>query len=208
MSNPSRMSPVAAVGAALAFFFLFAPPLSGQSSTTRGLNLAFHLQAAALSVEGGDSDGGGGAGLRIGYGVNRIVNVFLQMDGTTINARSAPELSGEWSMAHADLGVRFHFANSLRSWLPYLEFALGGRAVSATNVTVDQGVLDDIRFNGGSFTLGGGISAYFTQGLALDVGLKLSAGEFNEIEVGALALRNLSIDAQSSRLSVGLVWWP
>jgi hypothetical protein len=75
-------------------------------------------------------------------------------------------------------------------------------------VTVGQGVLDDIRFNGGSFTLGGGISAYFTQVLALDVGLKLSTGEFNEIEVGALALRNLSIDAQSSRLSVGLVWWP
>jgi len=208
MSNPMRISFIAAAGSTLALLSLFATPLSGQNSTTRGLNLGFHLQAAALSVEGGDADGGGGAGIRIGYGVNRIINVFLQLDGTSINTRSAPQLSGEWSMGHGDLGVRFHFANSLRSWVPYLEAALGGRAVSATNVRVGQGTLDDIRFNGGSFTLGGGISAYFTEVLALDVGLKLSTGEFTEIEVGALALRNLSIDAQSSRLSIGLVWWP
>ncbi len=183
-------------------------PLAGQKSTTRGLNLDFHLQGAALSVEGGDSDGGGGAGIRVGYGINRIITLYLQLDGSSIDTQNSPELSGQWAMAHADLGVRFHFANSLRSWVPYLEVAAGARAVSATDAQVTPAIQEDVSFSGSSFTVGGGIYAYFTETLALDVGLKLSSGEFNEIEVGALSVGNLDIDATSSRFSIGLVWWP
>lgn len=183
-------------------------PVAAQESTTRGLNLGFHLQAAALSVEGADSDGGGGAGIRVGYGFNRIVTGFLQIDGSSIETENAPQLSGEWAMAHVELGVRFHFANSLRSWVPYLEVAAGARAVSAKDAQVTSGTREDVTFNGGAFTFGGGLDVYVTETLALDVGLLFSSGEFNEIEVGAVSVGNLDIDATSSRFSVGLVWWP
>ncbi len=208
MPNPFRIPILATTGATWLLLAGAALPLAGQKSTTRGLNLDFHLQGAALSVEGGASDGGGGAGIRVGYGFNRIVTLYLQVDGSSIDTQNAPQLSGQWAMAHADLGVRFHFANSLRSWVPYLEVAAGARAVSAADAQVTPATQEDVSFNGGAFTVGGGIYVYFTETLALDVGVKVSSGEFNEIEVGAVSVGNLDIDARSSRFGIGLVWWP
>jgi hypothetical protein len=65
-----------------------------------------------------------------------------------------------------------------------------------------------VNFSGGALSVGGGISLYLRRTLALDVGLKLSAGEFTEVGVGNLSLSGLHIDATSSRLNIGLVWWP
>jgi outer membrane autotransporter protein len=183
-------------------------PLAAQESTTRGLNLSFHIQATTLSVEGADSDGGGGAGIRVGYGFNRIVTAFFQLDGSSVDTKNAPDLSGEWTVAHADLGVRFHFANSLRSWVPYLEAAVGARAVHANDAQVTPQIVEDVSFNGTSFSVGGGLAVYLKETLALDVGVLLSSGEFNEIAVGAVSVGNLDIDSKSSRFSVGLEWWP
>ena len=183
-------------------------PLAGQKSTTRGLNLGAHLQAAALSVQEEDGDGGGGGGIRVGYGLNRIVTLYIEADGVSVTSESSDEFQGTWALAHADLGVRFHFANTLRSWVPYLEVALGARAASVKDVESNGQTVGDITFNGGSFSFGGGIYAYFTQTFALDVGLKFSDGTFNEVDLGAVSLNNLDIDATSTRFKVGIVWWP
>lgn len=182
---------------------------AAQESTTRGLNLGAHLAAASLSVEGGDQNAGGGGGVRVGYGVNRVVNLFLEMDGATIDVTNAGgSVTGQWVLAHGDLGVRFHFANSLRSYVPYLEAALSGRAVSIGDATFNQQDAGTVSFSGGSFTVGGGISVYLQRTLALDFGLKLTSGKFTEVAVGDLSLSGLDIDATSSRLNIGLVWWP
>ena len=42
----------------------------------------------------------------------------------------------------------------------------------------------------------------------MEVGLKVSGGEFTELDLGAVTLETLDIDATSSRFKVGLVWWP
>lgn len=182
---------------------------AAQESTTRGLNLGFHLAAASLSVEGGDQNNGGGAGFRAGYGVNRIVTVFLELDGATIDVTDAGgSVTGSWAMAHGDLGVRFHFANSLRSFVPYLEAALTGRAVSIGNAAFNQQDAGSVNFSGGALSIGGGISVYLQRTLALDFDLKLSGGKFTQVDVGNLSLGGLDIDATSSRLNIGLVWWP
>ncbi len=194
---------------ALMACILFPGWAAAQQSTTRGLNLGFHFAAASLSVEGGDQNNGGGAGFRAGYGVNRIVTVFLELDGATVDVTDAGgSVTGSWAMAHGDLGVRFHFANSLRSFVPYLEAALTGRAVSIGDARLDQQDVGSVNFSGGALSVGGGISLYLRRTLALDVGLKLSAGEFTEVGVGNLSLSGLHIDATSSRLNIGLVWWP
>jgi hypothetical protein len=182
---------------------------AAQESTTRGLNLGLHLAAASLSVEGGDQNAGGGGGIRIGYGVNRIVNLFFELDGATIDVTNAGgSVTGRWALAHGDLGVRFHFANSLRSFVPYLEAALSGRAVSITDAAFNQQDAGSVSFSGGALSLGGGISVYLQRTLALDIGLKLSGGKFTQVDVGNLSLSGLDIDATSSRLNIGLVWWP
>jgi len=182
--------------------------IAGQESTTRGWNLGVHLQAATLKVQDGDQDGGGGLGFRVGYGFNRIVTGYFEADGVSVDSEGSDEIQGTWTLGHVDLGVRFHFANTLRSWVPYLDLALGGRVAKVTDVQVNGEDLGDISFNGGSFSFGGGIDVYFSQTFALDVGLKVSGGEFTEVDVGSLTVGDLDIDATSTRFKVGVVWWP
>lgn len=183
-------------------------PLRAQQSTTRGLNLGFYLEAASLSVEGSEGESGGGAGFRVGYGLNRIFSLYFEADGVSVESQNAERFQGTWTLGHADLGTRIHFANSLRSWVPYLDVAVGGRWASVKDVEVNGQSGGDVSISGGSFSFGGGLSAYLKETLALDVGLKFSTGEFNEIRIGALSINNLDVDAKSARFRVGLVWWP
>jgi hypothetical protein len=187
---------------------LTAQPLEGQKSTTRGLNLGLHLEAASLSVENGDRDAGGGLGFRAGYGLNRIITLYFEADGVSVESEGSDVFQGTWTLGHVDLGARFHFANTLRSWVPYLDVAVGARAATVNDVEVDGEDRGDVSFSGGSFSLGGGIYVYFSQTLALDVGLKFSGGEFTEVDLGAVSFNDLDIDADSSRFKVGVVWWP
>ncbi len=182
--------------------------LGAQESTTRGLNLGFYLEAASLSVEGSEGEGGGGAGFRVGYGLNRIFSLYFEADGVSVKSSNSTTFQGTWTLGHADVGTRIHFANSLRSWVPYLDLAVGARGASVKDVEVNGQPGGDVNISGGSFSVGGGLSAYLKETLALDVGLKFSSGEFNEIRIGALSLNNLDIDAKSTRFRVGLVWWP
>ncbi len=210
MWNPRRYFDRVSALSLLGFMALSGTPLEGQKSTTRGLNLGVHLLAASLSVEDGDADGGGGLGFRVGYGLNRIVTLYFEADGVSVDSEVSEPFQGTWTLGHADLGARFHFANTLRSWVPYLDVAIGGRGASVKDVTVAAtgARLGDISFSGGSFSFGGGIYAYFSQSFALDVGLKFSGGEFNEVKLGTVSLNNQDIDANSTRFKVGVVWWP
>jgi hypothetical protein len=49
---------------------------------------------------------------------------------------------------------------------------------------------------------------YFTESLALDLGLRFTGGEFNEIEIGSISVGDLDIDASSGRFNLGIIWWP
>jgi opacity protein-like surface antigen len=189
--------------------FISAPTsAAAQSSTTRGLSLGLYLQGASLEVEGGDPGSGGGGGLRVGYGFNRIVTGFVRFDGSKTDIEDAT-VEGQWTLGHAEIGARFHFANSLRRWVPWLEAAAGGRAVSVSDAVVEgEQETADVTFSGGAFSLGGGLDVYLSQNWALDVGLAWTSGEFNEIEVGAISASGLDIDAQSFRFNVGVAWWP
>ncbi|MBV6520147.1 MAG: hypothetical protein MNPFHGCM_00252 [Gemmatimonadaceae bacterium] len=183
---------------------------SAQLSTTRGVSLGVHVQGTSLSVEGNDAHGGGGLGVQLGYGFNRIVTGFIQLDGSRIDipVDEQGSITGDWALAHAELGVRFHFANSLRRWVPYVETSLGSRAVSVKNAEVRGQTANDISFSGGAFTFGTGLSAYLKETMALDVSLKWTGGEFTKIDVGNLAIKNLEVDANSFRFGLGIVWWP
>jgi hypothetical protein len=181
--------------------------LHAQESTTRGFNVGLHASGASLQVEDGDRHNAGGAGLILGYGFNRSVQLFLQLDGAEFDVDDA-EVNGTWAMGHADLGVRFHFANSLRTWVPYLQAAFSGRAVGVDNAVVQGQPETEVGFFGGAFTLGGGIMFYFNQTLAADLQLLWSGGQFTEVTVDDVTVSGLEIDAESSRLNIGISWWP
>ncbi len=196
--------------AALAFCTVLLTPAvaSAQLSTTRGWSLGAHLMGTSLTVEEGDANTGGGLGLRAGYGFNRIVTVFLQVDGSQIDIPVGENIAGQWALAHADVGARFHFANSLRRWVPYLDASIGARSVSVEDAELEGEAAGKVSFNGSAFTVGTGVSIFFKPSLALDVSLKFSNGTFNEVDVGSVSVQDLDIDASSVRFGVGLMWWP
>jgi len=189
------------------FMVMGGSALEAQESTTRGFNVGLHLSGASLSVEDSDRYSNGGAGLFIGYGFNRTFQLFLQLDGAQFEVDDA-EVTGDWGMGHGDLGVRFHFANSLRSWVPYLQTSLTGWAVGVDDAQVQGQPESDVGFLGGAVTLGGGIMFYFNQKLAADLQLVWSWGQFDQIKVDDVTVSGLEIDASSTRFNLGISWWP
>ncbi len=191
----------------LTFSLLATAPALAQESTTRGFNVGLHAQGSSLTIDDERSNAGGG-GIWLGYGFNRTVQLFLQLDGAEFDVQDAT-VEGTWTMGHGDLGVRFHFANSLRSWVPYLQAAITGRVVSVTDGAInDVAQTEDISLVGGGLTLGGGLLIYFSETFGLDLQLDWTGGTFTQIEVGNTTVSGLDVEAQSTRFNVGISWWP
>lgn len=187
---------------------LLAAPTSAQESTTRGFVLGLHVGAASIQPQNADRANGGGGGLFIGYGVNRRFTIFARLDGANIEVDDEVDAQGTWVMGHGDLGARFNFANSLRSFVPYLEAAFTGRVVEVTDLpTGNTFGVDEISFSGGAFTLGGGLMIYASETLAIDLGLLFSGGEFTDITVGNTTVSGFDVDTSSTRFNVGVAWW-
>ena len=184
-----------------------ASPVLAQRSTTRGWVLATHLQGGSLSVDHDDPSGGGGLGIRAGYGVNRYFTPYLEADAIQFDVANT-DLGGQWGMTHVDLGVRYSFANSLRRWVPFLEAALGVRAVIVDDGTVNGNDVGRVTFSGGAFSLGGGVGFYVKQHVAIETLIKFTSGTFENVNVGDVTVGNLDIQAQSTRLKFGVAWWP
>lgn len=192
----------------LAWALVLGPDTSAaQLSTTRGWSLGVHAIGTSLTVEGSEARNGGGMSAHVGYGFNRIVTGFLHVDGSQIEI-DASQVNGTWGLAHAEVGARFHFANSLRRWVPYLEGSAGARSVGVQDATVSGQRAGKVSFNGPAVTFGAGLSTFFRRSLAFDLSMKWTGGQFTEVDVGGFALQNLEIDAASYRFGIGLVWWP
>ncbi len=184
-----------------------ATPAAAQKSTTRGFNIGAHLVGASLTVEDDDPAGGGGLGVRAGYGFNRRFMGYLEIDGIGFDVED-PELEGQWAMAHVDLGVRYSFANSLNRWVPFLDAAIGARAVSVDDATSDGEDVGTVTFSGGAFSLGGGLAFYTSQKFAIEALVKFTGGNFEQVDVGSVSVGDLDIEASSFRFKLGVSWWP
>jgi hypothetical protein len=201
------LKPLRAFTLAAAAALSLSSSAAAQRSTTRGFMLGAHLQAASLTVQDGDPDSGGGLGFRAGYGFNRRFTGYLEGDAIVFDVAN-PAFGGYWSMVHLDLGLRFNFANSLRRWVPFLEGALGVRAVTVDDATVDGESIGEVSFSGGAASLGGGIAFFLSEKVALETMAKVTGGEFSQVDVGNVSVDGLDIDASSFRFKIGIAWWP
>jgi opacity protein-like surface antigen len=204
MSIRALIAPAAALLALLAT----APNLQAQASTTRGFTVGVHASGASLSIEGEERNDAGGLGAIVGYGFNRRFTVFLQADNARFDEQSSGDIEGDWTMTHVDLGVRFSFANSLRRWIPFLQGSFGLRSVDVNDPVVDGNPENNVSLSGTSFTLGGGVDFYLSRAWALEAQLLWSDGEFNTLEVNNVSVSGLDFDASSTRLNLGVRWWP
>lgn len=204
-----RISHAALAGALLLGALADASEIHAQESTTRGLNLGIHIQGSSLEPDDGDRANAGGAGILIGYGFNRSFELFLQIDGAEFDVEGT-DVNGEWRLGHGDLGLRFHFANSLRSWVPYLQGGVSLRVTSVDDAEVGQQVITDrVGIFGGAIMLGGGIMFFFNETLAADLQIAWAGGEFTEAMIGDVTLELADpYEARTSRLNLGISWWP
>ena len=196
-------STFAALSAALV---LSATPLAGQSpaaSSTRGFFLGAHLNASSVTVDDPDfevdEEGGGGAGLLLGYGFTPRLALFLE--GT------AAEIESDVGLGHFDIGLRYAFTSPTRRWVPSLEVALTGRAIVQEDAEV-EGQTADVSLTGAGFTLGAGLQYYMTPKWAIGAAAKWTGGEFSDFTVDNVTIGDLDIDATSTRLNVGVTWYP
>ncbi|PHI20540.1 hypothetical protein CEQ90_07245 [Lewinellaceae bacterium SD302] len=174
--------------------------------TTRGLFLNLHVGAASVAYDdvNDESAGGGGVGLRAGYGITPTTTLYLGIAGYNISGNSNTIFLEDYPVGIFEIGSRFHFGKKVKPLMFYLDVALQG--VRAT--PFDEPA--EVTLNGGGLAVAPGLMYFFTDRLAIDAQLRLGGGRINEFESG-----NLSVDVSDenfnyglSRLTVGMTFFP
>ena len=81
------------------------------TSNTSGFSIGLNLNGSAVRAPDDVTEKGGGLGLRLSYGLNRTVAVYLGIDVAARRTKQ-PDYATAYGMGHADLGLRFSLADS------------------------------------------------------------------------------------------------
>ena len=186
---------------------------SDRQSTTEGWVSGFDLGGAAVSLDHKPRDRAGLVGARVGYGLNRIVTLYLSAYETDVDVLEFDAFD-KVTFGHLDLGMRLHLAHRRRRWVPYGDLAVTLWPVSDVLKNGERTTTD---FSGrATSSLGGGLAIYLSEAWALDVNFKAGEGGFKDVEVSNLSGSEttehshtfLDIWAESARFTVGVSWWP
>ena len=186
---------------------------SAQPARTQGWVLGLDSGAAAVSFGNGPGDGATLVGLRVGYGLNRVVAPYLGGAYADIRSRGL-EAFDRVTFSHVDLGARLHWAGGRRRWVPYADLALTFWRVSDV---VEHGEETAADFTSRpTFSAGGGVAIQLWESWALDVNVKAARGTFRNVPAGDAPAGGASGQpdtllhpgAASARLAVGVSWWP
>lgn len=191
-----------------------------QPSNTEGFFLHGHLTAAGLEIEDFESDGGGGFGLKVGYGLNPIVTLYVGFDAAVIEDLEFPGLdlgrrfdnalfiNDEVGYFSLDLGTQLHFGGGRRKFVPYLDLAL---SYSGIAYELDDRVFDeeDITISGGGLSVGAGIKYFVSPTLALDFSISGTGSEYEDVTIDGEEIHlPLELDASAGRVGFGISWYP
>jgi hypothetical protein len=210
--SPTRALASAAllVGSTAAFTLFTAGDVRAQSSKTQGLVLGGHLEGASMVVEDSDRSNGGGGGFLVGWAFENGLGLFAQLDASNVDVRNQPDVSGSWRIAHLDLGTRYHFRRPDRTVVPYLQAAFTFQDVRVSDIAiVSPTPTDELDLTGTGLTGGGGVMLHVTPSVAFEFGLLFSWGTLDEAVLDGETIADFGeFDLQSSRLNLGLAWWP
>ena len=180
----------------------------------RGFMLGVHsIGAPGLTLSGGEIDGefitkfGAGAGATVGYGFNRVFSAFASLDVAKQNTATDVEPAGSWGLSHFEVGARANIPLGTSSTVPYLSASVGRRAMAARS-TNEYGEQFDSEITGPMIGLGGGIEHFFSQSMALDAGIGVGYGKFNNVKFGEEEYDPKANATTSIRLRLGVNWRP
>lgn len=195
--------------ASLATLLVASAPLSAQEaghsaaasmrSQTSGFMVGANLNASSLGGwEQGGSDSGGGVGLRIGYGISRLV-IFAGLDAGTMTGGMQ---DAEYGLGLGEAGARYSLGRNSRPLRPYVQ------ATALALVAIEGEGVNEVTTGGSGFSVGAGIEYFVRRSLAVDFGLSRSRGSFSTVESRGMLETGHDIDYQTTRVTLGLNWRP
>ncbi|HVH12324.1 MAG TPA: hypothetical protein VM759_04690, partial [Longimicrobium sp.] len=99
-------------------------------SGVAGFSLGLFVNGSAATLDGSDEvDSGAGGSLALGYGFNDNLTAFIRGTGASIKPAGSDD-ADRYTLAHADLGLRYSFAGSNSALRPFVQAAVSGRAAS------------------------------------------------------------------------------
>ena len=212
------------VGSMVAAVSLVAQDASGVTakSNTRGPVLGAHVLAIGLAgadhyrPSGGENHLTKGAGAFVGYGFTSNIMLYLAGDASKVTLTDLDDdiIEGnQYTLTHLDLGVRYSFANTNRSWVPYLNAAVTQRQ---ERMSIDYLYFSEAYISYAA-TFGGGVQRFLFRRVALDLSAQFSTGKFSKVQyrtgsekrqiVTTDNLRNVAT-ANSTRVSAGIRLYP
>jgi opacity protein-like surface antigen len=165
----------------------------------RGLLLGAHLAPTTVEFESATGpESALGLGLTLGYAFTPRWALLLTADGASYEPDGA---RSDYTVGHGDLLLRFSFAGIGGALVPLLEAGIGGRQVETrTEVgTFEAG--------GGTGTLGAGLQYFLSPPLALELGVRGTFGQLEEITWGTHR-QEIDEPVTSLRWRAGIVWYP
>lgn len=191
-------SPIFSVLAAAGLTAVTAPfsagDLEGQNPTPQGFHLGLHLNGSSLQfTDESTTETGGGLGLRLGWGITPNFTIFLGTDAASMEG-------GDYTLGQGDLGVRYHFVSDTRRGAPYLNGSFSYWLAE----TFEFGPKFEV--GGPAFTLGGGYLHFFSSSVAVDVGLRLGFGTFDEVRSENISIA-VDQPARTARVNIGISWF-
>jgi hypothetical protein len=148
------------------------------------------------------SESGAGAGLTVGYGFSPRWSMYVHGSSAKMDAANG----STYSLGHFDVGARVHFRTGPNAIVPFIQFGLSGRGEAQT-ITDATGTYD-VAASGGGVALGAGINAHFNPRFAATAALAISGGSFTSYTVRGQEQNFSAVDATSTRLHLGLTWFP
>ena len=178
-------------------------------SNTSGLFFGLNSSGSAITADELSHGRESGAGLaaQIGFGFTPKLALYAEAAGARMRSDD-----GNYGLGHFDVGARYHFANTKRALVPYLQAAFSARAASRDDVVFDDGeggtTTGKLQVSGTGFTLGGGLQFFFTPKVALNTSLGWTLGEFSKVTFENVSVDGFDVDATTTRLNLGLSWFP
>jgi hypothetical protein len=171
-----------------------------ERSRSKGFYMGLGAEANGLRVNqaGSSAQTGGGGGLVLGYGMSKRWSMYMDGSDAVMNGTGGTT----YNLAHADLGLRMHFRGGAHRLVPFLQFGATERRFSTTSsgtTLTGLGV--------GGFA-GAGLNLFLKPSVAMSSAVNWSMGNFDNFQVDNLVVGNVSVQAMTARVHLGLVWFP
>jgi hypothetical protein len=193
-----------ATGVALSAASAQAPTVQAASSAIRSHSSGFYVglgyegDGAEVIQAGAPVESGSGGGLVLGYGFTPKFSIYTESSGATMVAADG----SAYTLAHLDIGMRRHFRTGSNVVVPFIQTGLSFRAAQQS---LDIGTATG---SGVGASFGVGMNAHFNPALAFSAAATWTYGYFGSYQVDGSATGGEGVDALTTRLHLGFIWFP